>query len=112
MAVSLESSSRSVGYQGDPLFKGCTRPAMIFGVPVVPFVVVGGTVVLIVVWTTILMIVVLPLVVMMMRAVTKSDDQQFRLLGLKMMFRLVNYNRNGRFWKASAYSPIAFKKRK
>jgi len=33
-------------------------------------------------------------------------------LGLKLLFRGVNYNHNAKFWKASAYSPFAFKKRK
>lgn len=96
----------------DPLFKGCTRPAMLFGVPLVPLVVVVGIVVLISVWTTILFVFTLIPIVLTMRIVTKSDDQQFRLLGLKFLFRVVNRDKNGRFWKASAYSPIAFTKRK
>lgn len=96
----------------DPLFKGCTRPAMLFGVPLVPLAVVGGVVVLISVWTTILFALTLIPIVITMRIIAKSDDQQFRLLGLKFVFRVINRNRNGRFWKASAYSPIAFTKRK
>lgn len=51
-------------------------------------------------------------IIIVMRMITKSDDQQFNLLGLKIYFRLVKYNANGNFWKASAYSPIAFTKRK
>lgn len=96
----------------DPLFKGCTRPAMLFGVPLVPLAVVGGVVVLISVWTTILFAFTLIPIVITMRIIAKSDDQQFRLLGLKFLFRVINRNKNGRFWKASAYSPIAFTKRK
>ncbi len=96
----------------DPLFKGCTRPAMMFGVPLVPLAVVGGVVILISVWTTILFAFTLIPIVITMRIIAKSDDQQFRLLGLKLLFRWVNRNKNGRFWKASAYSPIAFTKRK
>lgn len=96
----------------DPLFKGCTRPAMLFGVPLVPLAVVGGVVVLISVWTTILFAFTLIPIVITMRIIAKSDDQQFRLLGLKFVFRVINRNKNARFWKASAYSPIAFTKRK
>jgi len=96
----------------DPLFKGCTRPAMVFGVPLVPLAVVSGAVILLSVWTTILLAFSLFPVVMVMRLIAKSDDQQFRLLGLKFLFRTVNYNHNGRFWKSSSYSPLPFKKRR
>ncbi len=96
----------------DPLFKGCTRPAMLFGVPLVPLAVVGGVVVLISVWTTILFVFTLIPILITMRIIAKTDDQQFRLLGLKILFRIVNRNKNGRFWKASAYSPIAFTRRR
>lgn len=96
----------------DPLFKGCTRPAMLFGVPMVPLVIVSVVVVLLSIWTSILLAVSLVPIVMIMRLITKSDDQQFRLLSLKFIFRFVHRNNNATFWKASAYSPIAFQKRK
>jgi type IV secretion system protein VirB3 len=66
----------------DPLFKGCTRPAMMFGVPLVPLAVVTVAVILLAVWTTILLVVLLLPIILTMRLITKSDDQQFRLLGL------------------------------
>lgn len=94
----------------DPLFKGCTRPAMMFGVPLVPLAVVAMVVILISVWTTILFAFTLVPIVITMRWIASSDDQQFRLLWLKMLFRAGNKNR--RFWKAAAYSPFAFQKRK
>lgn len=96
----------------DPLFKGCTRPAMMFGVPLVPLAAVSVVVILISVWTTIFFAATLIPIILVMRQIAKSDDQQFRLLGLKLLFRAVNYNHNAKFWKASAYSPFAFKKRK
>ncbi len=46
-----------------------------------------------------------------MRAITKHDDQKFRLILLKWVFRFQYAFQNGRFWKASAYSPIVFKDR-
>jgi type IV secretion system protein VirB3 len=95
----------------DPIFKGCTRPAMILGVPVLPLTVVCGAVILIAIWTWFSLVFLTVPIVITMRQIAKSDDQQFRLLGLKMMFRCIYFNHNGRFWKASAYSPIAFKKR-
>jgi type IV secretory pathway VirB3-like protein len=96
----------------DPLFKGCTRPAMYLGVPLVPLVIVTVTVILLSVWTTLFVALTLIPLVLVMRQIVKEDDQQFRLLGLKLLFRFVHYNHNAKFWRASTYSPIAFKKRK
>lgn len=96
----------------DPLFKGCTRPAMAFGVPLVPLFFVAAVVILISVWTSIFVSVVLVPSVLVMRQMAKSDDQRFRLLGLKFVFRFMNMNRNADFWQASAYSPFNFQKRK
>ena len=92
----------------DPLFKGCTRPAMMFGVPLTPLVIVTIIVLLISLYTTFLAAALLVPIVLAMKQVTKTDDQQFRLLGLKFQFRVMNFNHNKKFWKASAYSPIAF----
>lgn len=107
MSESLENDDLQ-----DPLFKGCTRPAMLFGVPLVPLAVVTGVTVLVSIWTTIFFSVLLILLLLIMRQVAKSDDQQFRLLGLKLRFRILNYNHNKKFWQASVYSPFAFKKRR
>lgn len=96
----------------DPLFKGCTRPAMYLGVPLVPLVVATVTIILISVWTTLFVSLALVPIVVVMRQIAKSDDQQFRLLWLKLLFRVIHYNHNAKFWRASTYSPIAFKKRK
>jgi len=96
----------------DPLFKGCTRPAMMWGVPITPFVVVFGAVILVAIWFNLLLMLLFIPAYILMRMVVHSDDQQFRLLGLKAKCRLIHYNHNGRFWKASAYAPIRFTKRK
>lgn len=96
----------------DPLFKGCTRPAMVFGVPLVPLACVTGVVVLLSIWINLLIVFVLVPTVVIMRLIAQKDDQQYRLLGLKIMFQLGYFFQNGRFWKASAYSPVAFQKRK
>ena len=85
---------------------------MMFGVPLVPLAAVSVVVILLSVWTTVFFAATLVPIILTMRQIAKSDDQQFRLLGLKLLFRGVNYNHNAKFWKASAYSPFAFKKRK
>ena len=94
----------------DPLFKGCTRPAMWLGVPVVPLVAVAGIVAAFAIWFTVLLLVLLPLLVLAMRMIVQSDEQQFRLLRLKLVCRWRNANR--RFWGGvSTYSPLTFTRR-
>ncbi|MDR0576115.1 MAG: VirB3 family type IV secretion system protein [Candidatus Accumulibacter sp.] len=96
----------------DPLFKGCTRPAMYFGVPVVPLIIVCSLIVLLAVWTKLWVAVALIPATLVMRSITASDDQKFRLLWLKCYCRFRPHrNANGRFWKSSAYAPFTFKKR-
>ena len=95
----------------DPIFKGCTRPAMVWGVPIVPFVLVFGLVTLTAVWSSLFLFIAFVPLYTLMRLIVRSDDQQFRLLGLKAKCRLLHRNRNGRFWKASTYGPVAFVKR-
>lgn len=96
----------------DPIFKGCTRPAMLWGVPITPFVVVFGVVTLLAMWFHLFILLAFIPLYTIMRLIVRSDDQQFRLLGLKAKCRLLNLNRNAKFWKSSAYSPVEFVKRK
>ena len=87
---------------------------MILGVPIIPFTIVFMVVMLISFWTTILLAVLLIPIIIVMREITKTDDQQFRLLWIKILCRynLWNLNRYKGFWKATAYSPIGFQKRR
>lgn len=78
-----------------------------------PFFIAVSSISLLAIWTKILLIILLIPVIFIMRLMTKSDDQQFRLLGLKLWFRLIpHYNFNRHFWKASTFSPLDFKKRR
>ncbi|MGN0858381.1 MAG: VirB3 family type IV secretion system protein [Stenotrophomonas sp.] len=92
------------------MFRGCTRPAMFLGVPVVPFFVGVGTVLLIMVWSrNYFLITLIPVVIMVMRAMAKRDEMIFRLLGLKLQFRMRTRNipGNGGMW---VYSPNDLRK--
>lgn len=93
----------------DPLFKGCTRPAMQFGVPLKPLILVTFPIILFSMYTTLLLLVTLIPVIIVMRQIAKTDDQQFRLLGQKIKYRA--NNRNGRIWKNSTYSPVDFRRK-
>lgn len=84
---------------------------MLLGVPLHPLIVVGGVWFIVSMWTSILLLVGLLPLVLLMRQITKADDNQFRALGLRFYFRVFHINRNGRFWRASAYSPLRYFRR-
>ncbi|MPV59453.1 conjugal transfer protein TraD [Burkholderia sp. HI2761] len=100
----------------DPIFKGCTRPAMLWGVPLVPLLIVLGAVLIPAVWVLIasppagvgLVLLIIP-VFTTMRMITRQDDQRLtqRLLRIRMKL----HQRNCPFWDAHAYGPIRFKRR-
>lgn len=103
----------------DPLFKGCTRPAMLLGVPLVPLVLVSMLLLLIGIWSFMLVpvfglfmiAVILPASIGWMRHVTKKDD--FRLEQLLLRFSLRSRQRNTLHWGkgVAAYSPTEYRKR-
>jgi type IV secretory pathway VirB3-like protein len=85
---------------------------MLFGVPLVPLAVASAAVLLLSVWTSIFLALGLIPLVFVMRLITKSDDQQFRLLWLRFYFRVLHYNHNRRFWRSSYYSPLSYFRRR
>jgi type IV secretion system protein VirB3 len=100
----------------DPVFKGCTRPAMLWGVPLVPVLVVGGGMLIPAIWALLaspplgvgIIFLMIP-VFIAMRVITRNDDQRLAqlLLGLRMGLR----QRNRRFWGAHTYVPQRLKRR-
>lgn len=93
----------------DPLFKGATRPAMKFGVPLIPLMaIVGASLVISSVTSLLVNLLCIPIVAVA-GLMTRADDQMFRLLWLRLYCRVVHLNRNARFWRASTYAPLAGK---
>jgi type IV secretion system protein VirB3 len=99
----------------EAIYKGATRPAMKFGIPLVPLVVLLGSAMLAIVWGGFLvswwvaigvLIAAMPALVWM-RLVTAKDDQRFRqmFLGAKLRVR----DRNRRFWHARSYTPTLYR---
>lgn len=84
---------------------------MFMGVPLVPLLVVSGATVLIASWTTLLVNLLLVPLVIVMGQVTRTDDQQYRLLALWLYCRVVRLNTTYRFWQASTYAPVQHQRR-
>ncbi|WP_164707912.1 type IV secretion system protein VirB3 [Paraburkholderia phosphatilytica] len=100
----------------DPVFKGCTRPAMVWGVPLVPFVAVGGGILVPSIWVLLVspvagvsvVLLIVP-VFLTMRVVTRHDDQRLAQHALRL--RMTLRQRNSHYWRAHAYVPLAVKRR-
>jgi len=101
----------------DPVFRGCTRPPMFLGAPMVPVILVTGLAVLLAMlglfvspFISIGVITAYVPVFAWMRAVTKTDDQRLNQLLLRL--RLRTRMQGGRTaWGALTFIPLVFKKR-
>lgn len=101
--------------EAEAIYKGATRPAMKFGVPLVPLVVLCGSGILAIMWggplvswwaVPVVLCVVVP-VFAWMRFVTRKDDQRFRQLYL--LLRLRFNARNRKFWRSRSYAPYVYR---
>lgn len=100
----------------DPVFKGCTRPAMIWGVPLVAFLLVGGGMLIPAIWALLasppvgvaIVLLIIPVFVTM-RTVARHDDQRLAQRALRV--RMTLRQRNCRLWSAHAYVPVRLKRR-
>lgn len=97
----------------DVIYKGCTRPPLLWGVPLLPLIMIlmPGMLVGIVGLAYFLPVSLLSLFVSVtawvwMRAVTKKDDQ--RLLQIFLRLRLRARQKNSGFWGCAAYAPIVY----
>lgn len=94
-----------------PVFKGCTRPACLFGVPIQPLIVVVGLIGLVAFWTKMIPLLFLAIpAIFIMRTLTKNDDQTFNQMGIRLKTRRQNHN--GRFWNACSFQPCSYQKPK
>lgn len=92
-----------------PLFKGLTRPAMLFGVPITPlFLVVGGRFVLSVIVHQILLCIFILPAVFILKMMAKKDDFIFRLYFLKI--QIFTHPLVRRFYKTKTFSAMKYTK--
>lgn len=94
----------------NPLFRGCTRPAMFMGVPYIPFFMGAGGCLLLAMYFNMLFLLLIPPVVMVMRHMAKRDEMIFRLLGLRLQFRtrVRNLVDHGGMW---TFSPNSYREK-
>lgn len=103
----------------DPLFKGCTRPAMLVGVPLIPMIVVCIAIFVPGMWILlffgpiglVLILGVLPGCIGWMREVTKKDDYRLEQLILRGSLRI--RQANSALWGKgiAVYSPVQYRRR-
>ncbi len=96
--------------RNDALFRGCTRPAMIMGVPYGPFAIGAGACLLCTFYFNMFFLALMPVVIMVMRQMARRDEMVFRLLGLRWQFRtkVRNLKHHGGMW---VFSPNSYRPR-
>lgn len=101
----------------DPVFRGCTRPPMFLGAPMVPIIMVTGLAVMIAMlglyvspYISIAVITAYVPIYAWMRVVTKTDDQRLNQLVLRVRMR-TRMQGARRSWGALTFIPLVYKKR-
>jgi type IV secretion system protein VirB3 len=83
--LSLKQSAKSgMHMKIDVVFRGCTRPPMFFGIPMVPFMIVVMAGALLAFYINLLIFFVIPIVLAVMRDMTRKDEAIFELLGVRL----------------------------
>lgn len=92
------------------VYKAMTRPAMVFGVPLIPFILVCCLFALIAVYTHIALALLAVPIIYTMKMMAKKDDLIFRLYGFKLLF--ASNPKNKSFYGVKSYSATNYNKRK
>ena len=99
----------------EAIYKGATRPAMKFGIPLVPLVVLFGTAMLLILWGGLLVswwiaagvVAAAMPALTWMRFATRKDDQRFRQMFVAAKLRMHDHNR--RLWRVRSYAPTLYR---
>lgn len=95
----------------EEIYKGCTRPAMVYGVPIIPFVLFCGSSFLLlmllfsIAWSSLSI-----LVWWVMREICKEDDQRFNVLWVQWLTKM--RHANARFWGSPFFQPVAYRRKR
>ncbi len=88
-----------------PLFKACTRPPMILGVPTKALIFASGIVMLLCVSFSFFFLLLLPIIIFVMGQITKHDDKQFNILFVWFKTKFRYPAQLKKIWGATSYSP-------
>ena len=101
----------------DPVFRGCTRPAMFLGAPMIPVILLAGTTVMVAMLglfiSPLVPVAVIPIAIPVyawMRVVAKTDDQRLNQLILRVRLR-ARMAAGRDHWGALTYVPLSYKAR-
>lgn len=94
----------------DVLFRGCTRPPMILGVPYLPFVIGTGVPLMMAMYFSLYFLLLIPISIFVMRTMAKKDEMIFRLIGLNLVFRFLPRNRQ-QYGGAWVFGPSRYRKK-
>ena len=94
--------------QTEVMYKGLTRPAMFFGVPIIPLFFVCAFFGLMSIYVDLKMFAFTVPSVLIMRAISKKDESIFRLLFLKMRF--LSNPAAKKFYKVKTYNSQSYSK--
>ena len=102
----------------DPVFKGATRPAMLFGIPIVAFVLVAGSHLLVGMWLLIfanafwffVAMSAAAVELLALRMLSKHDAQ--RVSQALLWLSSYGARRNKVTWGAHSMSPIVYRRRR
>lgn len=99
----------------EDIFKGATRPPMLWGVPMMPMVALSLLTILLVIWGGFFLgamavggtlLAAVPIFVWM-RMVSKRDDHRLNQMFIRAKLLILQKNRA--LWKCRSYSPVQFK---
>lgn len=88
---------------GEVVYKALTRPAMVFGVPIIPFFLACAFIALLGLYVNLALLILIVPTIFVMKEISKRDDFIFRLLFLKMSF-LSNFGSKKFFGNQKTYS--------
>lgn len=92
-----------------PLFKGATRPACIWGIPMKPFCGCVGIFILLAFWVWIPFLFACPACLIVMHQIAKDDDQRFRQLFLCFRVNFLGGGNKAHWRSIASFSPVSYK---
>lgn len=95
-----------------PIFKGATRPACVWGIPIQPFVLSMGIFLLLAfyIWLPLLLLAFPTLFIL--NRIAKDDDQKFRQLFLYYRINVFGSSNKNKWGKIASFAPASYRTNK